>query len=272
MAPGVKTRSASSTRKPPAASRAETVIYLYAISRERAADVQAAGVDGASRIEALDCSGLVCWISRVSARTFGEELNEHMQNLDWLASAGVRHQQAVAAIAANLDILPARFATIFFSADSLEHHIRSQKAVLRAALDRISGCEEWGVKVYAVAPPQAAAPDANNPASGRDYLQRKAALLRGRSDRHPADFTELADEFAAHTREAVRLPKQAAQPGLEWQASFLVHRPQREAFLAVATRFAKRWQDRHRIECTGPWPPYSFVASLGSEANSGLAQ
>jgi hypothetical protein len=273
MAASAKTRQSSknvkSVRKPPRSEAApENVLYLYGVTRPGKFTIGTTGVDGASAIEPFECAGFVCWISRVSRLDFAEELNDHMQNLDWLAAAGVRHQQAVAAIAAKADVLPARFATVFLSADSLERHIRAEKPMLEAAFERISGCDEWGVKVYAL--PRAAAPAVGPVRSGREYLQQKAVTLQSRAPRKAdAEVEQFARELATHSRDAAPSSSQASEPALEWQSSFLVARKERDKFIDVTTRYAERWRDRLRVECTGPWPPYSFVASLRSGNTTG---
>ena len=270
MAAGVKSRSSSAARKPPQKVAApKTVLYLYGISRNGNFDITEPGVDGAGIVEPLACSGLICWISRVSRNDFASRLNEHMQDLDWLAAAGVRHQQVVAAIAAQSDVLPARFATVFLTPDSLERHIRDQKPVLLAAFERIDGCDEWGVKIHAVPHSVEVTERSRNKGaarSGREYLERKAATLQARPAKADPAFEEFAKDLGRHSREAARITAQGTQPGLEWQASFLVPRRQKNAFLAMTSRYAERWRDRHRVECTGPWPPYSFVVSLASDA------
>lgn len=273
MAARLKSRRSSARKPPHAVATPRTVLYLYAISRNGDFRISQPGVDGSSSVEPLACSGLICWISRVAHREFADQLEERMQDLDWLAAAGVRHQQAVAAIASQSDVLPARFATIFVTPDSLERHIRDQKPVLLAALERIAGCDEWGVKVHVVPNTEAGAGKQSRnkeiARSGREYLERKAATLQARPAKSDPVFDEFANELGRHSREAARVSTQGALPGLEWQASFLVPRRQREAFLATTSRYAERWHDQHRIECTGPWPPYSFVASLGSDTAGG---
>ena len=69
-----------------------------------------------------------------------------------LSEAGVRHQRVVSAIAEVADILPARFGTVFLDASSLKADVRKRKKLLAADLRRIHGCDEWGVKVFAVTP------------------------------------------------------------------------------------------------------------------------
>jgi hypothetical protein len=31
----------------------------------------------------------------------------------------------------------------------------------------------------------------------------------------------------------------------------------------VLRKYAQQWGEERSIECTGPWPPYSFVSSHG---------
>src|ERR1700682_2903376 len=85
------------------------VIYLYGItSGPAAAPVPIPGVDGLNSVKALECDGLVCWISNVSRADFARNLAKNMEDLDWIAEIGTRHQRAVSAIAESQDILPTR--------------------------------------------------------------------------------------------------------------------------------------------------------------------
>jgi hypothetical protein len=268
MAPRTQSpsRTSTATRKPP--SRAAEVLYLYAISHSADFDLNAQGIDGASAVERVLCSKWTCWVSRVSRREFADELNERMQNLDWLAGAGIRHQQVVSAIAAKTDVLPARFATVFSSPESLQRHVQSEAATIAATFARIAGCDEWGVKIHR----QSRAPMARNAtsASGREYLEQKAASLQSAGKGRPdPDLNTFARELERHSRDSIAGNSQPPQPGVEWQASFLVPRSEQTLFLDVTTRWAERWHNRHRIECTGPWPPYSFVRPLRGKQPGG---
>src|SRR5581483_368111 len=142
MATRVKARRSKlrSTTRPPlsrAVPRATgvrnpiRVIYLYGISRAAPEGMDAGeGVDGSAPVEALKSSGMVCWISRVSRAEFADRLSENMENLEWLASDGVRHQRVVSTIAAATDVVPARFGTVFLSDAGLHDDIQSRKGAL----------------------------------------------------------------------------------------------------------------------------------------------
>src|SRR5262245_16953814 len=97
-----------------------SALYLYCITEKNGEHkVAAEAVVGAGAVQAVRCGDFWCWVSSVSRRDFADRLNDHMQNLEWLAQASVRHQQVVAEIASHADVLPARFATVFLSAESL---------------------------------------------------------------------------------------------------------------------------------------------------------
>ncbi len=237
-----------------------TVLYLYGISENPGPPPGIPGVDGESPIESLPAAGLVCWISRVAQSEFADHLARNMENLDWLAEVSVRHQRAVAAIAEHCNILPARFGTVFLSQASLQGDVQVRKTSLCADLEKIRGAEEWGVKIFRSAPAKPVLTEA--PASGSEYLKAKASLLRERpgktADPELERFSEAARALAVDVAPGGSVS--GAQPGLLWHASFLVQRSQRQKFQQLVEKFSRQWQPQRRIECTGPWPPYSFVA------------
>ena len=235
-------------------------LYLYGISSHTSAPlkVKGDGIDGKNAVELLEYSGLDCWISRVDKSEFADNLAENMENLDWLASASVRHQRVVGEIAAKLTILPTRFGTVFLTEDSLQAHVAERKQQLLQTLKKIEGTEEWGVKLFSISAPAQAPVSAS---SGSDYLRLKAAKLQ------PAARKELDPEVKDFVFELQKIAEDSAVSGkvssgqrnLEWQASFLLHKDKKKAWEAVLRKYATSWQNRREIECTGPWPPYSFI-------------
>jgi len=251
-------KKSPSPHKPAAAARA---LYLYGFSPHGAsstAQVVAMGVDGNAPVEPLEMEKMIAWVSRVSRREFAEELSQRMEDLEWLAETGVRHQRAVTAIAAKATILPARFGTVFLAEDSLAAHAREQKPLLQKGFERVKDCDEWGVKVFAERPAHVAV----RASSGSDYLKQKSSALKAQTQSNAAD--EAVQQFAA---ELARLAREAApagkvsggERGLMWQASFLLPRAKQAQWDSVLKKWATHWGDERRIEATGPWPPYSFV-------------
>lgn len=248
----------------------DLVLYLYGITKSDTGAVpEVYGVDGKARIEALNCSGLTCWVSRVPAEQFGESFARRLEDLDWLAAVSVQHQGVLSAIAESHDVLPARLGAVFFSDASLQQDIRRRKATLEADLRRIAGTQEWGIKVF-VSPQAVVLPARVR--SGREYLQAKSSLLRSRRP-HPSGkqikkFAHQLEHLGVAKAEGGRISGGARN--LEYQASILLRRRDRAKLERLVRRFSRAWKNTHKIECSGPWPPYSFVsqpAKLKSASN-----
>lgn len=237
------------------------VLYFYGVTQSQPAkSLQLMGVDLESPVEAIECEGVICWISRVSADEFEDSLTKNMENLDWLATASVAHQKAIGGIAQHADILPARFGTVFRYENSLHAHIREHVREIEKDFKRVEDAEEWGIKIFETAPVAAPVPQAR---TGREYLQAKAALLpRKKSVPIPepelAEFQDALSGLAEESAPAGRIS--GGQRGLLFQTSLLVKRANRSRLESVLKKFSREWADSRRIECSGPWPPYSFVS------------
>ena len=240
------------------------VLYLYGISeKEIPVGQKAIGVDGRSAVKAIKCAGLVCWVSWVSRTDFADNLSSNMENLDWLAEASVHHQRVVSSLSQTSEILPARLGTVFLSQESLEKDVRSKKQFLEDDFRKIRGSDEWGVKVFSVAP-KLELPPSSASRSGKEYLKSKAAMLNKRSPGKsvsPAEFNAFSEELRKIAVDAAEAGKvSGGQRGLQWQTSLLLRRADRKRFEALLRKFSKQWAGTRQIECTGPWPPYSFVS------------
>lgn len=240
---------------------AEQALYLYGVSladTSASPKITSPGIDGIHAVERLSCGEFFCWASAVDAEAFGQALESNMENLEWLALHGVRHQQVVGEIAKQESIIPARFGTIFSGKDALRKDVEGRKQMLKRVFSKIADADEWGVKVYAE---HKTAPATIGASSGRDYLQQKAARLKTRPERDDSDVKEFADALVEVAVDSAPTGKvSGAQPDLAWQATFLVARKRRKEWERVLKKFVERWSGSRRIEVNGPWPPYSFVS------------
>ncbi|HXB19865.1 MAG TPA: GvpL/GvpF family gas vesicle protein [Candidatus Solibacter sp.] len=239
-----------------------TAFYLYGISKSSGAKpgkVAAVGIDGVHPVRSIAHGNFICWVSAVDPKSFSDAINSNMENLEWLALHGVRHQQVVAEIFAGQTIIPARFGTVFSGEPALVKNLQERESALKKVFAKISSSEEWGVKIFAEQAP--AAPVAQQVRSGKDYLQLKAAKLKKRPDRDSAGLKELATKLEKIAIDSASTGKvSGSQPNLLWQATFLVPKGRRKQWDGVLKEFVEKWSGKRRIEVNGPWPPYSFVA------------
>lgn len=237
---------------------------------------------------ALEHAGLTAVVGTVPADDFAEQpLRAHLEDLDWLAETARAHQAVVDALTEVTTPLPLRLATVHHDDDSVRRSLEADREELAGTLDRLAGRVEWGVKVYAetdraqrraapAASPSAAgaAPEggARSPAdaapgSGRAYLRRR---MRAVSDRESAlDEAEntgrtlhaalaaYAEDVRLHPPQDPRLSGALGQNLLN--AAYLVPRERAGRFVERAEQLGAH-DPVVRVEVTGPWAPYSFVA------------
>ena len=241
--------------------RERRVFYLYGITEAEPHKIpELIGVDRFSPVECIECDGIYCWVSQVSAVEFVQGLSRNMENLEWLAESSVAHQRVISAIADKTDILPARLGTIFRTKASLCTHVKRRAQGLKSDFARVKGADEWGVKVFEIEP-IAELPRAVG--SGTEYLQAKAAILPKRSRKLATNgeivkFERALDAIATEKAAAGNLSR--GQRGLSFQTTLLIKRSHRKKLESLLEKFAREWSSERRIECTGPWPPYSFVS------------
>jgi hypothetical protein len=246
------------------------VIYLYGITESRPPGIsELAGVDPSTDVLGIKCEDLYAWASQVPALDFEANLAANMENLDWLAETSVAHQRVVAAIARKTEILPARLGTVFRSKESLCKHLSRRARTLKRDFARIKDADEWGIKVFEADSRLSVRPKVR---TGKDYLKAKAALLPKRreknsqSDGEIANFQRALAALAAETAPGGSVSR--AQRGLAFQATLLIKRANRKKLESVLQQFARAWERQLRIECTGPWPPYSFVSRADDGAKA----
>lgn len=266
MAAGVKLDRLAKPA-PPAPAR---VIHLYGLTQVPGPSAELfrhlKGVDGTTRVEPIECGGLICWISWVPEADFAQNLPQNMQDLDWLAAATTRHQQVVSAIAQETDMLPARFGIEFLNDKSLRSHIESRQLTLKADFSRIRGKEEWGIKVFAL--PIVSLPK-KKIRTGKEYLEAKSALSRRVPELAGPELLDFAKALRSLADEVAEGGKfAAARRDLEFHKTILLKRLDRKKLESLIRRFSRKWKDRRKVECTGPWPPFSFVSQPESSGSS----
>ncbi|WP_028936462.1 GvpL/GvpF family gas vesicle protein [Pseudonocardia spinosispora] len=247
---------------------ADTLVYVYAIGDIELSDSSDGllGMGGAPVRYVVD-GGLAAAVSTVDAAGFDEEaLRSGFEDLRWLEDTARTHHTVVDALAGGHPVAPLRLATVYFDDAGVTTLLTEREAHLRSVLDRIRGRDEWGVKAFAVAPPEAPAappePGASGP--GTSYLLRRRAE-RDRVRQERAATLESADRVCAALAELAvacrRYPPQDARltgyrDEMVLNATYLVDTAEADAYTSAVAG----WDDHGlRLELTGPWAPYSFA-------------
>jgi hypothetical protein len=172
------------------------------------------------------------------------------------------HERVIERIMADRAVLPMRFGSELADDDALRDVLVARQGELLAALERVRGRVEVGIR--AIRPnggqpgaDRVAEPRARAAMSGREYLERK--LEDGR--RIERDAAAVHEPLARLAVAISRLPPRAPHELL--RASYLVDTPAVPRF-RDAVGSLQRTTPGVAILCTGPWPPYSFVATAAT--------
>jgi hypothetical protein len=164
------------------------------------------------------------------------------------------HERVVESLLESCELLPARYGTVLAGDASARELLAARARAFEAALAKVSGRVELGVRArFSARFEELAHPlDSSHHAAGAAYMERLAARRRlagelaGRID---ASLSALA---TANTKRT--LPS-ASQP---MSGAYLVSRDTVERFRARVLALDAEICEAE-IACTGPWPPYSFT-------------
>jgi hypothetical protein len=196
-------------------------------------------------------------------------INDRLGDLDWVSRAAVAHEAVIESFAGASAVLPMKLFTLFTSDARAVEDLRKQRPHIDAALKRVSGHDEWGIRVTldrARAVSGAGHVPRRATTTGAGYLQRKKAQrdagveLAARAREVIADLYDrlAAEATLARRRAASELPAQGGPLLLD--AAFLVRRSRARRFRSRAAAQAKQLAPNgYAVSLSGPWPPYTFV-------------
>jgi hypothetical protein len=257
-----------------------TYVYCLVADRKRPPTARRPkGLPGLGPLRLLQVGDRGLWLVVADApdKRYGETaINEGLRDLDWVSRAAVAHEAVVESFLGSSAVLPMKLFTIFTSDARALEYISSQRSTIDAALERVTGHDEWGVRIAldrAVATnPPAGSGSSRNPkrgsaaTAGANYLQRKKAQRDATTElavRARAVVADLYDRLAAvasaaRRRAATEMPAQGGPLLLD--AAFLVPRSRAKRFNAAVRSQAKLLVPQgYGIALSGPWPPYSFM-------------
>ncbi|PWR08885.1 gas vesicle protein GvpFL [Micromonospora acroterricola] len=250
--------------------------WLHGVVRDVEPEVLATipGMDGAP-VRAVSAAGLLAVVSAAPLDEYGEQpLRRNLEDLAWLERAARAHHGVVEALARRGPVVPARLATVHTDDSRVAGSLAACRAELVATLDRLTGRGEWGVKGYLV--PGVAAASAEPVGTGgvgTAYLRRRRAQLTAREEGQQAAsaaaeavhaaLCELAVAGRRHAPQDRRLS--GASTAMVLNGAYLVDDPALPRFTDLVAALGSR-HPGIRLELTGPWPAYSFVAERAEPA------
>lgn len=251
-------------------------LYVYAVTAGEAV-VEEPGVEDGT-VQGLSVGPFHVVVSVVARADWtGDAADEHMADLAWVAPRAQRHEAVVEAVMdAAGAVYPARFGTLYSGVEPLRNTLTAHRGALERFFSAVEGAEEWAVKglldrerarehVAGARPAEAE--------SGTAYLKQRQQMADA-TDRVEDWLDDVAatllDEMEAYATQ-YRVLEVQGNAGREAEVVFnwalLVPTGQVDAFRTAVERATDRYADHGlSLDCTGPWPPYSFRPSLEPDA------
>lgn len=251
--------------------------YLYCVMKAPKKAPSLAGVKGlpgAGKPRLLDAGrGLKLVVADAPLDRYGEgPIAAGLKDLAWVSRCAVAHEAVVEHAAKGATVVPTKLFTLFASDESALAHVKKERSRIDRVISRITGCEEYGVRIRfdearALRAAKREVRAAGPADSGTGFLVRKKKIteaVRSVARRAGADVEELHERLAKGAADARRrAPERNVLGGaaLLLDAAYLVPRKKVTPFKRTAAALAKELApEGYDVSVTGPWPPYNFVS------------
>jgi len=247
--------------------------YVYCVVRRATRpgiDGVPGGLPDAEAPRLLDAGGGL-WLVVATVplgRYRSDAIEARLGDLEWVSRRAIAHEAVVESFARSATVIPMKLFTLFTTDDRARAHVARVRTRLERIARRVSGRQEWGVRLRfdsARAARRESArgtPRARRAGAGTAFLLRKKSeqeATRRLAGRARAGAARVFRELARHADAAVRRPVPAGT-GAVLDGAFLVKVGKAKRFREAAGHLAGRLRDDgYDLTLTGPWPPYNFV-------------
>lgn len=255
------------------------LVYLYGFvpAGTAAPGPELNGIAGAPvTLQPLD--NFCAVVSRVAADGYSAAaIEQHMNDLSWVAEQGVAHERVVAWFVDSAQILPASLFTLYSSEVTLASSAGEGAGRIIGELERLRGKREWDLKVscqYSKLAEHAARhspvldaldEEIASATPGRRYLiqKKRGDLLKGEVSRVARQLAaEVVEEARTRAQSVVALPLPPAGQDLPvvLHAALLVENAREADLVQALSDAASRLEPEGvTVAFSGPWAPYRFI-------------
>jgi len=256
----------------------DPLLYLYGITGpdtpEPPADLR--GVQGAP-VRLLDAAGARAVVSEVPSDGFSAaEIDARLQEVEWVGARGAEHERVLTWFVDHGTIIPFALFSLHTDAEALRGRLGEMEEEVGAALNALTGRQEWGIRIWADEAALGTRADRlstrlaalreemDAAAPGRRFLLtkkldklREEEVRRLAHERAAAAFDRLRGRAEATARTPA--PNRGGERRLVLDAAFLVLDAGYDAFQNEVGVVARELEEAAmELQFTGPWPPYHF--------------
>jgi len=258
----------------------KTLLYLYCVTDKEPM------LDKASElIENLHClsiGDMYAVVSEVSKDDFDRDnLEKNIADMEWLEKHVRIHESVIDAVMTEMELslIPFKFATVFYTKDSLGSFIADYSETLKKNLHYLSNKEEWGVKIFfnkeqmekSILDSDQDVKELDEKISSTSpgkafFLKKKKTelvknLIQSKTNEYVKDCYKNLKNLSAQTKINKIQPKELSGKETEMilNVVFLVSMDNIPNFMDYVLDFRNQYSNKgFDMDCTGPWPAYNF--------------
>jgi hypothetical protein len=231
-------------------------------------------------VTVLKYNGIGAAISKIPLNEFNEEVfhEKISNNIAWIEDKARKHTFLLEQIHERFNIIPVQFFTIFLNNQSILQLLHENYHFYKAMFQKIEGMSEWTIKVYydeTKAFANAAIEErikkvTGNPeiSPGKAYLLKKKLEKNLKNDMYSMvqrKLDEVVDILRQQFQDVIisdcyEVGESNIRYIMVLNCSVLAQFSEAEAMTDLLEKQIKESKiEGLSLECSGPWPPYSFT-------------
>lgn len=261
------------------------MLYLYGLAQsDLLPEIEGTGLDGRSPLFLHRHENIATILSEVAESEFcSDQAEDNLKDLAWIGPRAFIHEQVIEQVMRNSPILPARFGTIFSTLKGVDSLLEKNQDTILTFLDRIKDKQEWAIKgmldraaakevLFKTALDSQAQALSALPQGKRYFQEQKIRAnvekeLKSWLTRVCKNIASALGGCASDFYERKTLSRNTGERNkdmvINW--AYLVDNNQLSGFRETIEKINMENKESGLIlECSGPWPPYSFCPRLES--------
>lgn len=256
----------------------DNIIYLYCVTEKAPELKELKSLD--DNLHTIHHNSLYAVVSNVPQEEFDDEhLKKNLDDMEWLKNKAGLHETIIEGVMKEACVIPFRFATLFYTDDSLKTMLEKHGTELKMHLKNLQDKKEWGVKIYCDTGKLKKAlikedeellkidKEIESASPGKAFLLKKKKdetlnkLVQARVNEYCGFCFERLSEESLKTHINRLLPKEVTERNDEmvFNVAFLVNQHNVNGFIEAVKSIQAIYEMKGiSIDCTGPWPPYNF--------------
>lgn len=266
--------------------------YLYCLKDKHLAKFSLKGMDK-KRVYTLGYKNIEAVLTEVNSKEFeSQKVKAKLEkDLKWTEEKVRNHQAVIEEAMKGSTVIPLKFLTLYKTKEKIKQILEEKYNEFQELLGKLKDKEEWGLKIYVVDKEKLAEAikkeDEELIKMGKEIIGKPEGVkyffekkieekIKEKLDEQLDDYTKDIFDTLSHfskekpvvnkilPAELTAKNKELPQKEMIFNVSYLIPKEKVDEFQKTVERIHHHiyFPKGLWLECSGPWPPYSFVIDI----------